>query len=180
MPIRNRMRSRSRPAGDRVGSAACDRADTGISCETERHAERPAQHAGRKAGGRTRCDRPDHGRRRLFRAGARHEVADAPPVLARCQSAIECDPDLGQQVTASGPLHATERTRAYLAKLNATPSDLLSMPVEKLVDALDATDPIMGGGVYFGPVLDMKWLTRHPFWPDANPQSNAIPISASR
>ena len=82
----------------------------------------------------------------------------------------------GQQVTASGPLHATERTRAYLAKLNATPSDLLSMPVEKLVAALDATDPIMGGGVYFGPVLDMKWLTRHPFWPDANPQSNAIPM----
>src|SRR3546814_8412104 len=22
----------------------------------------------------------------------------------------------------------------------------------------------------------MKWLTRHPFWPDANPQSNAIPM----
>src|SRR3954447_15515027 len=82
----------------------------------------------------------------------------------------------GQQVTASGPMHATERARAYLAKLNATSSDLLSMPVERLVDALDATDPIIGGGVYFGPVLDMKWLTRHPFWPDANPQSNAIPM----
>jgi para-nitrobenzyl esterase len=82
----------------------------------------------------------------------------------------------GQQVTASGPMHATERARAYLARLKATPSDLLSMPVERLIDALDATDPIMGGGVYFGPVLDMKWLTRHPFWPDANPQSNAIPM----
>jgi para-nitrobenzyl esterase len=22
----------------------------------------------------------------------------------------------------------------------------------------------------------MKWLTRHPFWPDANPQGNAIPM----
>jgi para-nitrobenzyl esterase len=53
---------------------------------------------------------------------------------------------------------------------------LLDMPVEKLVEALDATDPVLGGGVYFGPVLDMKWLTRHPFWPDANPQSNAIPM----
>jgi para-nitrobenzyl esterase len=82
----------------------------------------------------------------------------------------------GQQVTASGPIHATERARAYLARLKATPADLLSMPVERLIDALDATDPIMGGGVYFGPVLDMKWLTRHPFWPDANPQSNAIPM----
>lgn len=82
----------------------------------------------------------------------------------------------GQQVTVSGPLHATERTRAYLAKLKATPNDLLALPVEKLIGALDATDPVMGGGVYFGPVLDMKWLTRHPFWPDANPQSNAIPM----
>jgi len=82
----------------------------------------------------------------------------------------------GQQVTASGPLHATERARAYLAKLKATPADLAGMPLERLVDALDATDPIMGGGVYFGPVLDMRWLTRHPFWPDANPQSNRIPM----
>ena len=50
------------------------------------------------------------------------------------------------------------------------------MPAERLVEGLGATDPILGGGVYFGPVLDMKWLTRHPFWPDANPQSNAIPM----
>ena len=62
---------------------------------------------------------------------------------------------------------------AYLAKLGASEKDLsplLTMPAERLVDALDATDPILGGGVYFGPVLDMKWLVRHPFWPDANPQ----------
>jgi para-nitrobenzyl esterase len=82
----------------------------------------------------------------------------------------------GQQVTASGPMHATERAKAYLARLKAQPDDLLKLPVERLVEALDAKDPIMGGGIYFGPVLDMKWLTRHPFWPDANPQSNAIPM----
>ncbi|MEG3122423.1 carboxylesterase/lipase family protein [Sphingomonas sp. GB1N7] len=85
----------------------------------------------------------------------------------------------GQQVTASGPLNATQRTRAYLAKLSVGETDLsplLAMPQQKLVEALDATDPILGGGVYFGPVLDMTWLTRHPFWPDANPQSNAIPM----
>ena len=82
----------------------------------------------------------------------------------------------GQQVTASGPLHATERARAYLASLKAKPADLLAMPVERLVDALDATDPILGGGLYFGPVLDMKWLIRHPFWPDANPLSNRVPM----
>ena len=50
------------------------------------------------------------------------------------------------------------------------------MPTERLVEGLAATDPILGGGVYMGPVLDMKWLARHPFWPDAPPQSNAIPM----
>jgi para-nitrobenzyl esterase len=83
----------------------------------------------------------------------------------------------GQQVTASGPLHATERARAYMAHVGANrPGDLLAMPVERLVEGLAATDPYLGGGVYMGPVLDMKWLTRHPFWPDANPQGNAIPM----
>jgi len=82
----------------------------------------------------------------------------------------------GQQVTASGPLNATARARAFLGALRATPDDLLRMPAERLVEGLTATDPILGGGVYMGPVLDMKWLTRHPFWPDANPQSNHIPM----
>lgn len=85
----------------------------------------------------------------------------------------------GQQVTASGPLNATARTRAFLADLGVPESDLgrlLTMPTEALVEGLDATDPVLGGRVYFGPVLDMKWLTRHPFWPDANPQSNHIPM----
>jgi para-nitrobenzyl esterase len=82
----------------------------------------------------------------------------------------------GQQVTASGPLNATARTRAYLEALKAAPADLLTLPAERLVEGLAAIDPIIGGGVYFGPVLDMKWLTRHPFWPDANPQSNHVPM----
>ncbi len=85
----------------------------------------------------------------------------------------------GQQVTASGPLNATARARAYLAKLGVSErylSPLLTMPQEKLVAALDATDPILGGGVYFGPVLDMKWLVRHPFWPDANRQGLTVPM----
>lgn len=83
----------------------------------------------------------------------------------------------GQQVTASGPLNATARTHVYLEKLRVRePGALLEMPVEKLVEGLSATDPILGGGVYFGPVLDMKWLVRHPFWPDAHPQSLGIPM----
>jgi len=85
----------------------------------------------------------------------------------------------GQQVTASGPINATARARAYLARLGVNETDLsplLAMPVERLVGALDTVDPILGGGIYFGPVLDMKWLTRHPFWPDAAQQSLAIPM----
>ena len=40
----------------------------------------------------------------------------------------------GQQVTASGPLHATERARAFMAAVGArTAEDLLAMPVERLV-----------------------------------------------
>src|SRR4029079_6391761 len=68
----------------------------------------------------------------------------------------------GQQVPASGPLHATERARAYMARLGARAADeLLGMPAERLVEGLSATDPYLGGGVYMGPVLDMKWLVRH-------------------
>jgi para-nitrobenzyl esterase len=82
----------------------------------------------------------------------------------------------GQQVTASGPINATRRAEAFLTKLKARPGDLIDMPVERLIEGLAAEDPVLGGGVYMGPVLDMKWLTRHPFWPDANPQGNAIPM----
>ena len=80
----------------------------------------------------------------------------------------------GEQVTASGPMNATARAKAYLTKLGG--GDVATMPVAKLVEALDAVDPILGGGVYFGPVLDMTWLVRHPFWPDANPQGLSIPM----
>jgi para-nitrobenzyl esterase len=85
----------------------------------------------------------------------------------------------GQQVTASGPINASRRTAAYLAKLGVSPDDLdplLTMPVDRLIEGLDAIDPILGGGVYMGPVLDMRWLMRHPFWPDAAPQGNGIPM----
>lgn len=85
----------------------------------------------------------------------------------------------GQQVTVSGPLNATRRAQAYLARLGVKESNLsplLEMPVAKLLEGLDQVDPIIPGGLYFGPVLDMKWLLRHPFWPDANPQSNRIPM----
>ena len=83
----------------------------------------------------------------------------------------------GQQVTASGPLNATARARAFMEKVGAADAGaLIAMAPERLIEGLSATDPILGGTVYFGPVLDMKWLTRHPFWPDAYPQSASIPM----
>lgn len=85
----------------------------------------------------------------------------------------------GQQVVASGPGHAWQRTQALFAALKLQPGDietLRTMPLERLVEGLAAADPVMGGALYFGPVLDMTNLPRHPFWPDAAPQSHAIPM----
>jgi para-nitrobenzyl esterase len=84
----------------------------------------------------------------------------------------------GQQVTASGPFNATKRTQAFMTALNVTSTkDLLTLPAEHLKVGLKAIDPIIGsGGVYFGPVLDERTLTRHPFYPDAPAQSLDIPM----
>lgn len=85
----------------------------------------------------------------------------------------------GQQVVASGPGNAWKRTLALLAALKLRPDDvetLQTMPVQRLVEGLAAPDPIMGGNLYMGPVLDMTNLPRHPFWPDAAPQSLGIPM----
>lgn len=83
----------------------------------------------------------------------------------------------GQQVTASGPLNAERRARTFLEALKATPDQLAGLPVEALVEAMAARDPILpSGSLYFGPVLDDRSLTRHPFWPDAPPQSADIPM----
>lgn len=87
----------------------------------------------------------------------------------------------GQQVTASGPLHAAARARAFLDTLSISATDvgaLRTMDAEKIVAALatpDAIDPARGG-TYFGPTLDGRFLKRHPFWPDAPAQSAAIPM----
>ncbi|MGZ5986354.1 MAG: carboxylesterase/lipase family protein [Caulobacteraceae bacterium] len=86
----------------------------------------------------------------------------------------------GQQITASGPGNATRRTLAWLDALKLKPADaaqVRSLPVERLVEAMGIEDPVLGfGGLYFGPVLDERSLTRHPFYPDAPPQSAGIPM----
>lgn len=85
----------------------------------------------------------------------------------------------GQQVVGSGPAHALARTRAFMAALKLAPGDvegLRTVPIERFVEGLGASDPVMGGALYFGPVLDMTNLPRHPFWPDAAPQSLGVPM----
>ena len=86
----------------------------------------------------------------------------------------------GQQLTASGPLNAGRRTANWLATLGLAPDDidgLRRLPADKLVAAMSAVDPVIGsGGLYFGPVLDGRNLPRHPFYPDAPPQSATIPM----
>lgn len=86
----------------------------------------------------------------------------------------------GQQLTASGPLNAFKRTQVFLDALKLPPNELSklrTLPVEQLVEAMRAIDPIIGrGGLYFGPVLDNRTLTRHPFYPDAPPLSAHIPM----
>jgi para-nitrobenzyl esterase len=87
----------------------------------------------------------------------------------------------GQQLTASGPLHAAGRAQAVLAKLGVPPArahELPKMPIADLQRAHAATvDPYIGrGACYMGPVLDERTLVRHPFYPDAPPQSAGIPM----
>ncbi|HMT42940.1 MAG TPA: carboxylesterase family protein [Chakrabartia sp.] len=81
----------------------------------------------------------------------------------------------GQQVTASGPIHATRRAHAFLEALGKG-ADPATAPLAQMISALSTPDPFLGGNLYLGPVLDMRNLNRHPFWPDAPPQSRAIPM----
>lgn len=86
----------------------------------------------------------------------------------------------GQQVTASGPLNAARRAQAFLAALKIDPKRperIATLPVQQIVEALGARDPLdETQGMYFGPVLDARMLMRHPFWPDAPAQSARIPM----
>jgi para-nitrobenzyl esterase len=86
----------------------------------------------------------------------------------------------GQQLTASGPLNATARARVFLDALKvplARVDDVRTLPLDRLLAAHEAVDPIIGkGSLYFGPVLDDRTLERHPFYPDAPPLSAGIPM----
>ena len=87
----------------------------------------------------------------------------------------------GQQVTAAGPRAATQRTRLLLDALEIAPhalDRLRVVPMEKILEATRLRDPsrIEDTSLYFGPVLDARSLHRHPFYPDAPPQSAQLPM----
>ncbi|MHC9086965.1 carboxylesterase/lipase family protein [Luteimonas sp. RIT-PG2_3] len=87
----------------------------------------------------------------------------------------------GQQVTAAGPRAATQRAQIYLGALGLTAGDvdrLRTLPMQQLLDAQSVRDPsrVEDSALYFGPVVDTVVLPRHPFWPDAPPQSADIPM----
>jgi para-nitrobenzyl esterase len=86
----------------------------------------------------------------------------------------------GQQVTAAAPRSSTLRAKAVLDALKISASDLArlqTVDAASLVEATRAADPTMAGrSLYFGPVLDHAALPRHPFYPNAPPQSVGIPM----
>lgn len=87
----------------------------------------------------------------------------------------------GQQVTAAGPRAATQRAELYLDALKVAPTELerlRNLPMQALLDAQSVRDPsrVESSALYFGPVVDTVHLPRHPFWPDAPPQSAHIPM----
>jgi para-nitrobenzyl esterase len=87
----------------------------------------------------------------------------------------------GQQVTAAGPRAAARRAGRYLEALGLGPGEgakLLDVSLERIVEATRVADPspVENMSLYFGPVMDSRALPRHPFWPDAPPQSAAIPM----
>jgi para-nitrobenzyl esterase len=86
----------------------------------------------------------------------------------------------GEEITACGPLHAMQRARAILAALKIPDTEaarIADLPAERLIDALETPDPLIGhGGIYFGPVLDERALPRHPFYPDAPPLAATVPM----
>jgi para-nitrobenzyl esterase len=83
----------------------------------------------------------------------------------------------GQQVAVTGPERSAERARTYLSALKLSPQDLsllLTLPIERLLEALATRDPFEDSPVYMGPVLDRRNVERHPFTPNAAPAAREI------
>lgn len=84
----------------------------------------------------------------------------------------------GQHVTAIGPMNARRRAAAWMAAAGASSfAQFREMPMERLVEAMGARDPIESKGeISFASTLDHHVLKRHPFHPDAPAQAADIPL----
>ncbi len=86
----------------------------------------------------------------------------------------------GQHVTCMGPRHASIRARAVLDHFKIPPArmaELRTMPVARLIEALELPDPIEANQrILFWSVLDGRSTPRHPFYPGAPIQSARIPL----
>lgn len=87
----------------------------------------------------------------------------------------------GQQVTGAGPRAATQRAELFFEAAGAAPGDvdaLLAMSTDQLLEAATVKDfsRVEDRSIHFCPVMDGDALPRHPFWPDAPPQSAGIPM----
>lgn len=85
---------------------------------------------------------------------------------------------MGSRSLRPGHARPAQRARRVLDALSLTPAQLLTAPMQKLIDATRLPDPswVEDTRLYFGPVLDDRGLARHPFYPDAPAQSAAIPM----
>lgn len=75
----------------------------------------------------------------------------------------------GQQVTVTPPEMATANARQVLQAANLTADQVATLPMEDLIR-------LSGRSPYYGPVLDVRNIPRHPFEPDATPLSRHIPL----
>ncbi|KAA9129769.1 carboxylesterase/lipase family protein [Marinihelvus fidelis] len=87
----------------------------------------------------------------------------------------------GQQVTGAGSRAATQRAGLFFEAAGAAPGDvdaLLAMSTDQLLEAATVKDfsRVEDRSIHFCPVMDGDALPRHPFWPDAPPQSKNIPM----
>lgn len=84
----------------------------------------------------------------------------------------------GQHVTAIGPMNATRRAAAWMKAAGADDfATFRALPMERLVEAMGARDPIEAkGAISFASTLDHRVLKRHPFFPDAPAGAADIPL----
>ncbi|MGA0601779.1 carboxylesterase/lipase family protein [Caulobacter sp. KR2-114] len=84
----------------------------------------------------------------------------------------------GPGLTATPADQATKNARALLDILGVTPGDLSKLETLSAAEIQDAASKVPGGAGLglFNPCVDGTALPRHPFTPDAPPQSADVPV----